>query len=305
MELCSTGRDTQGDTGGRQIGWARVPIFHLIQEDQVGVDHYAHYSCQADGTSLPEELAAEVRALYVDERELRELLREAVTGLGSVADERTMTSMIDEITASVVPPGAPAPRPNRNPPPAHLALSRNELGEILAHLAAQQVYGIAVPAKRIRHKEVPGMPARGMDLLGIDVASEDLVLGEVKTSTSSASPPEVVGDTEDSLRHQLVGYIGDRPRVVRELNWVVKHAPDEQKNLAARTLVSYLLGQSTVVAFATLVRPSDLASVNDYGCFRSEPDQFRPGHVRFCLIELDGDIAEVARDAYDLARTVA
>ncbi len=280
-----------------------MPIFRLVTEAQVDTDHYSHYRCVAEtDAGLRTELAEIVRALYVDEHALAGTLREASVGLGDVADNVAIQTWVNEVVAAVVPPGQTPRGPDDPVIPPALELSRNELGEVIAHLAAQKIFGTVVPSRRIRHKEVPGRPSRGMDLLGVDRDPPALVLGEVKTSTSRVSPPRVVGDDEGSLRDQLVAYVADRPRVLRELSWALTHVPAAYQAILGEVMLRFLKREVRFVALAALVRPAEIAAESDYGCFRDERAQFRPAVIRFCLVSLDEPIAELARDAYDDAR---
>lgn len=283
-----------------------MPTFRLIVEHQNGGHHYAHYECvAATQAGLITELSAVVRELYAEPAVLATLLRDAAAGLGHVADDAAIGAMVEEVVGAVVPRGVAPGRPGRTARPAHLELSRNELGEVIAHLAANEVYGTVVPAKRVRNKEVSGMPSRGMDLLGVDLDPLRLILGEVKTSESADSPPAVVGEGDDSLRGQLLAYLATRERVIQALNWAAKHAPAEHRPAVLRAMFMYLKNEVPIVVFAALIRPGAIASVNDFGCFQDEPDQFTPGVVRFCLVSLAEPISDLARDVYDKARMSA
>lgn len=280
-----------------------MPAFRLVIEAQVDADHYSHYRCVAEtDADLRTELAEVVRGLYVDEDALAGTLRDASVGLGQVADDAAIQTWVNEVVAAVVPPGETPRGPDDPAIPPTLELSRNELGEVIAHLAAQKIYGTVVPSRRIRHKEVPGRPSRGMDLLGVDLDPPALVLGEVKTSTSTDTPPHVVGDSQDSLRSQLVRLIADRPRVLRELSWALTHAPSAYQATLGEVMLRFLKREVRLVALAALVRPAEIAAESDYGCFRDDRAQFRPAVIRFCLLSVDEPIAELARDVYDDAR---
>lgn len=283
-----------------------MPTFRLVGEHDSGRHHYAHYECVAateDG--LGPELSAVVRELYAEPAVLATLLRDAAAGLGHVADDAAIDAMVEEVVGAVVPPGVASGRPGRAARPAQLELSRNELGEVIAHLAAQEIYGTVVPAKRVRNKEVSGMPSRGMDLLGIDLDPLSLILGEVKTSESTVSPPAVVGVGDDSLRGQLLSYVATRDRVIQALNWTAKHAPADHRPAVLRAMFMYLKNEVPIVVFAALIRPAAVASATDFGCFQDDPEQFMPGAVRFCLVSLAEPISDLARDVYDQARMSA
>lgn len=283
-----------------------MPSFRALADEPLDPHHYAHVACDAEGADgLVGELAEVVRSLYVDEAGLADVLRDAAVGLGEVADDAVIAGYVDRLAASATPPGRVPQAPDAKPRPDHLELSRNELGEVLAHLAATEVYGTVVPASRIRHKETPLQPSRGMDLLGVDDGPLRLVLGEVKTSTEATSPPGVVDDGDDSLRGQLRAYMADDDRVDRALHWAVVHAAPQNKDLVGKALFLHIAGAVEHTLFAVLVRPRALAATGDYGTFRSQPNDFSPGRIRFCIISLDQDIAALARDVYDLARGAA
>ena len=120
------------------------------------------YELETDETELIEEIANLVRELYVDVEDLRSDMTEALHGLDNVADVTSLTELIDEVIEAAVP--SPDAYPDQ---PPQLGLARNELAEVLAYEVATEIHAAAVPAKRVREKEVPSQPARGLDLLSI------------------------------------------------------------------------------------------------------------------------------------------
>lgn len=135
--------------------------FQLHQQDVAGDHRFSVYDCQtASGTTLVEELADRVRDLYADPNELRDALEQGATGLDGIADVPALKALVEQVTKAVIP--VPAANPTQ---PRHLDLARNEVAEVIAYEAVEGIYSAVIPAARIREKEVPGQPTRGLDLL--------------------------------------------------------------------------------------------------------------------------------------------
>ena len=258
------------------------------------------YDLEADETELVGELAELVRGLYVDIEGLASDMKDALDGLGKVADVNRLTGLIDEVIRAAV------PSPNTNPKqPPQLRLTRNELAEILAYEVASKIHAATIPATRIREKEIPGQPARGLDLLSIvNQEPVQLLVTEVKASQSSDSPPAVVCDGRDSLRQQTLSILGDRARLTQELNWAHKHCKPDERELVARTMLRLSLEQIHLVAAPVLVRSSASYARGDFGCFEADPGAFAPAEVDFVILCLPGEIEELASNVYNRARAV-
>ena len=252
------------------------------------------YEPESDESDLIAELAATVRELYVDVEDLGGDMRKALDGLGDVADVTRLAGLIDEVVESTV------PSPDANPQqPPQLNLTRNELAEILAYEVTAEVHSAIIPARRVREKEIPGQPARGLDLLSI--ISQDpmqLLVTEVKASESLASPPAVVCDGDDCLRRQTLSILGDRSRLIQELNWAYKHCRQSDRQLVASALVQVTLQRIHLVAAPILVRSTASYARDDFGCFEIDPDEFAPANVDFVILRLPRPIQELAGDVY-------
>lgn len=256
---------------------------------------YTTCDCVAENGDLAGELAAVVRELYVETEKLESALKTASADLGSVADQAAIEAAIRRTVSAAIPP------PGTHPVP-QLDVARNELAEVVGMLALPALHGTVVPASRVRNKEVSGQPARGTDLLGLDDSPLMAVMGEVKASASTVSPPAVVGDGDRSMRAQLRAALDDKDRLLAELNWALKHAPDQHRALVAKALLAHTLDQLEITVAPVLVRPNDHAREQDYGVFRDDPDLFAPAPVRFCLIRLGEPLDELARAVYERAR---
>ena len=252
------------------------------------------YELEADETELVGELAELVRGLYVDVEGLASDMMNALDGLGEVADVPRLTELIDEVLQAAI------PSPDANPgQPPQLRLPRNELAEILAYEVASKIHAATIPATRIREKEIPGQPTRGLDLLSIVYQDPvRLLVTEVKASQSADSPPAVVCDGRDSLRQQTLNILGDRARLTQELNWAHKHCKPDDRELVASTMLRLSLEQIHLVAAPVLVRSSASYDRCDFGCFETDPDEFAPANVDFVILCLPGGIEELATNVY-------
>ncbi len=276
--------------------------FQLHQQDVAGDHRFSVYDCQtASGTTLVEELADRVRDLYADPNELRDALEQGATGLDGIADVPALKALVEQVTKAVIP--VPAANPTQ---PRHLDLARNEVAEVIAYEAVEGIYSAVIPAARIREKEVPGQPTRGLDLLALILEPVlRLLVAEVKASSSPSSPPPVVGRGEDSLHSQTHGLVTNSDRLLRELTWSLKHCHNETLRAAlGRAMLQLALHQLPIVAVPVLVRPVNRHGANDFGRFRDDPDQYSPATVDFCVARVDGTLEQLAGDVYVRARQV-
>jgi hypothetical protein len=270
----------------------------VVDDRDAAAHRYVVLECHADDRAeLIAALAELVLELYVDPTELADQLRTAAIGLGEVADMGVIEAVIAEISSATIPDDPPEGQPEQ------LQLQRNELAEILAYVAAEQYFGTLVPAKRVRHKEVPRLPSRGMDMLGLDIEPEiALILSEAKASEEHASPPAVVGSGSSSLRAQLRAFQGDVAKILVELRWAERHSPPAEKEHVARAMLRLAHNDLPMVVFPVLLRTAGAHQLTDPGCFADEPQLFFPARVRFCTIRVDEPLAPLAREVYAAAR---
>ena len=257
------------------------------------------YNCGDDYDVLVERLAVMVREMYLEPAQLRAVLQEAAAGLDSVAGPEIVSELLNEVSESAIP--SPGTETNK---PAHLDLARNEIAEVIATAAVDDVAGAEVPAARIRNKEAPNLPARGLDLLALKLEPElTLVVSEVKASSSSVSPPAVVDSGDDCLRMQLRGFVANRRRLFNELNWCIKHCVDEDLKLrVAEAMLRLAREQLPILAFPVLVRPSSVYRSTDFGQLMQCPDQLRPARLHFCIARIPVTLEQLADDVYSQAR---
>lgn len=187
------------------------------------------------------------------------------------------------------------------PQPLHLQVPRNEVAEVLALYVLEHLHRFQVPASRIKNKEVPGSPSRGLDVLGITPSSA-VALTEVKASSSKSSPPSVVHSAPDSMHTETLRRLNDPKSLLAELHWALKHAKESTRESAAKSLLLYSLpGPPTPVVAPVLVRAADTYQVNDYGNFRTPSTEFGKSPIQFVIIRLPVTLEEFANLVYTKA----
>lgn len=258
------------------------------------------YDLTATDDALIAELANDVRALYLD-HDFDAVLEQAARDLDAVSDPDAMRELVRSAVQSTIP--APAQRTTQ----PWLDTARNELGEVICYAALEELFAATVPAKRVRHKEIPHLMSRGMDALGLADDAQAahrlrLYLSETKASSSAESPPPVVDSTDDSLHAQLREAIQTRTRVASELSRALKYTSGGDRERVARAMILWGTGKLATTVVPFLLRPKDRHGADDFGAFRADPSAFAPAHVAFCLVRIDGTIEALSQTVYQQAR---
>jgi len=263
-----------------------------VETSTSGNHSYACYDLESDD-DLIAEIAAIVRDLYLDDLALQASLRTAAQGLGDVCDESAISAAIDTVADAVIPQIDPEAKQ-----PVHLQVPRNEVAEVLAVYVLEHIHGFEVPASRIRNKEVPGLPSRGLDVLGLTSAYA-AVLTEVKASSSKASPPSVVHTASDSMLAETLRRMNDPKSLIAELYWALKHAKVDSHDHVAQSLLLYALPGAPVPTVApVLVRAAGTYKITDYGKFKSPDTQFGDSSIQFVVVRLPGALEDFAERVY-------
>lgn len=266
----------------------------------IGEHTFECFDVQADD-DLVDEVARIVCDLYVDPDALMESLRRASADLETVASTDELTALMDEVAGSVI------PQMNLEGKAVHLQTPRNEVAEILAFDVLQKMHQALIPASRIREKEIPGAPTRGIDIFALVLDPKiRAVICEVKASSAVASPPPVVGSGDDSMHAQTKKRLRDRRALLAELNWAHKHTAEGLRGTVAKALIllSRKDAEPPIVA-PVLVRPVEKHGAEDFGCFYEDPGAYAPAQVRFVILRIPGTLEEFADRVYSRAREVA
>jgi hypothetical protein len=274
--------------------------FARHSDDNADPHRYEVYDLTASAEALIAELADDVRALYLDD-DFDAVLEQAAQDLDAVSDPEAMRELVQSAAQSTIP--APAQRTTQ----PWLDTARNELGEVICYAALEELFAAVLPAKRVRHKEIPHLMSRGMDALGLAedpeaVHSLRLYLSETKSSSSTQSPPAVVDTGDDSLYQQLQDAVTTRTKVASELARALKYTSDAERDRVARAMILWGTGELATTVVPFLLRPADRHGANDFGAFRSDPSAFDPVHIAFCLVRIDGTIEALSQAVYQQAR---
>lgn len=270
--------------------------FDVIEQSSHGDHTFSVYECRGNGDEdLIGDLARTIRDLYVNTARLRQLLTAAVSETTAIIDTAPIEEAIERTVAASI------PEPGVHPVP-QLDVARNELAEALAHVALSVIHGTVVPAPRIENKEIPEALSRGLDLVGLEEPLLRAVISETKASDEAASPPAVVGSGNSSLRGQFERFFVREDRILAELNFALKHGRSEHQLLIARAILAHVQGSLSLVVAPILVRPKDRRGNSDFGTFQSDPGQFSPALVRFCLLVVGQSLDDLASAVYERAR---
>jgi hypothetical protein len=242
-----------------------------------------------------------VRALYLDD-DFDAVLQQAARDLDAVSDPDAMRELVASAAQSTIP--APAQRTSQ----PWLDTARNELGEVICYAALEELFSASLPAKRVRHKEVPQRPSRGMDALALadDPTAAHalrLYLSETKSSSEVASPPAVVDQANENLHEQLLDAVRTRTRVSAELSRALKYTAGTERNRVARAMILWAKAELATTVVPCLLRPKDRHGVGDFGAFRDDPSTFDPASIAFCLVRIEGTIEALSQEVYRRART--
>jgi hypothetical protein len=270
--------------------------FHKVESIQVDGHSFDSYRIECDD-EVVEFVAEVVRDLYVEDRVLMTSLREAASGLDEVCDEAELLRVIDVVAEAAI------PQVRRDSgQPLHLQTPRNEVAEILALLVLEELHAYVVPASRVRNKEVAGQPSRGLDVMGLSEADQ-VVITEVKASSSRSSPPSVVHANSDSLYNESLRRLNNALSIVAELNWAMKHAKSEFIHRVAKALILYSRSPGPVSVVApVLVRADGTYQSTDFGKFQEATDDFTDSPIQFVIIQLSTSLEQFAELVYQRAR---
>lgn len=179
---------------------------------------------------------------------------------------------------------------------------RSDFGEIISHCLLEDSFQTRFGYKSIRDRELIAFPGRGIDAIGVEYEESSrrltLVLGETKVSNEARNPPRVVDEADDCLQVQHGGHLTNLNETTRKVWQAGRHARDRDTQqllfAAAASLEQGVTQNFRVVVYCCLVRPNCRYQTQDFGTFRSAPNTYRPGAVRFAIFCVpDADIEGV------------
>ncbi|MBF8436537.1 hypothetical protein I0Q91_05575 [Halanaerobiaceae bacterium Z-7014] len=184
---------------------------------------------------------------------------------------------------------------------------RSEFGEIIAQLTLMDYFETEFHLNRLKRKEIPMLPTRGIDFLGIEFDNEIpvLVLGEVKVSTEKRNPPGVVHNPGDDgcLEIRIPHLLSDQEKITSELAYYLENVSADKKELYIDIFNRLTNEESTLVIIGNpfLLRDAEAYSIEDLGNLL-EYDSNEYQKVRFVIVKIAEDINKLSKKVYDMAR---
>ncbi|MFW6030717.1 MAG: Hachiman antiphage defense system protein HamA [Halanaerobiales bacterium] len=184
---------------------------------------------------------------------------------------------------------------------------RSEFGEIIAQLTLEDCFETEFHLKRLKRKEVPLLPTRGIDFLGIEFDNEIpiLVLGEVKVSTEKRNPPGVVHKpgSRDCLEQRIPELLSNKTIVTYELAYYLEHVSDTCKNIYLDIFNRFTDEESSLIIIGNpfLLRDAKAFNIDDLGNLL-EYNSSENRKVRFVIVRVAEDINQLSKKVYEMAR---
>lgn len=134
-------------------------------------------------------------------------------------------------------------------------------GEALAEAVLEAHHDVVLPWNTERDKRNPFASLPGADIVGFqrDGVSHRLTLGEVKCSSETKSPPQVMSGRSGGLTHQIDNLASNLDTICQLLKWLlprVKHTAHEHAFNTACTRY-FNFGRRDLALFGILVRDQD------------------------------------------------
>ena len=134
------------------------------------------------------------------------------------------------------------------------------VGEAMAEAYLEHEYQITWPWNMARDRRNPDASLPGADLVGFktDGADVRLVLGEVKTSTDSNTPPSVMSG-RSGMVHQIDNLASNIRIIGQLLKWLLPRCKNTNHEAKFNAAVSLLLdsGNKAIALFGVLIRDTE------------------------------------------------
>ena len=179
---------------------------------------------------------------------------------------------------------------------------RSDLGELLLTYYFENKLPenerFIIPYKNITNRELASQPGRGLDVVGyrIDDDRISLLIGEGKVSHQTKNPPDVVDYTNDSIYNTQIKFKNNKDLLINRLSDYCRNLTDEAAEKVGLVLLLLEFGRESefdLVFGCALLRDVSCVKINeDYGKFYTQPTDFDPHHVTFCIMSLDKNVAD-------------
>ncbi len=132
------------------------------------------------------------------------------------------------------------------------------VGEALAEAVLERDYNVIFPWNMVRDKRNPNASLPGADIVGFQKQGNSfrLALGEVKSSSESKSPPQVMYNSKSGMVHQLEKLTEHNEIIDQLMKWLLHRVKKTEYELAFNiACVRYFdSGLRDLVLFGVLVR---------------------------------------------------
>lgn len=179
---------------------------------------------------------------------------------------------------------------------------RSDLGELLLTYYFEnklpETERFIIPYKNITNRELAAQPGRGLDAVGYRVDNDriSLLIGEGKVSHQVKNPPDVVDYTKDSIYNTQIKFKNNRDLLINRLSDYCRNLTGEAAENIGLVLLLLEFGRESefdLVFGCALLRDVNCMKINeDYGKFYTQPTDFDPHHVTFCIVSLDKNVTE-------------
>ena len=131
------------------------------------------------------------------------------------------------------------------------------IGEAIAEAYLSVFHNVIWPWNMERDKRTPKASLPGADLIGFEIQNGvvSLVLGEVKTSSDSKAPPNVMNG-RSGLQHQLSKLASDLGLISRLLKWLLSRCKGTKHEAYFREAITLFVdsGNKAIALFGVLIR---------------------------------------------------
>ena len=142
------------------------------------------------------------------------------------------------------------------------------IGEAIAEAYLSLYQNVIWPWNMERDKRTPKASLPGADLIGFEVQNGvvSLVVGEVKTSSDSKAPPNVMY-SRNGMPHQLSRLASDLGLVSKLLKWLLSRCKGTQHEAYFREAITRFLdsGNRAIALFGVLIRDTTLNELDLQG----------------------------------------
>lgn len=239
-------------------------------------------------------------------------------GLGSRIDDlenlnRERKEKLRKILAKHITPNPQKVTDGRG---SQLKITRGKIGEVMAKDLLKKKYKVEFSGRISKEEEAPNMPKKGIDNFGFifkensgEIEVEQIVVCEVKASSSKKSPPAVVHSNEDSMYKELLRLKTFDERMMT----AIVQAFDRFSVTKYCEIISELLlaieesddlasFEKKVLVVPFLLRTSDTYTEDDFGKFVSKASEFGESTIKYYIVVIDTPIENFADSIYEELR---